>query len=198
MVNFAAEMQRQGFDHPAADRRGDDLARPHRGQGRPEVRRPGRLGQGRLALGADRRGAAAATTARPKLMADVQGRLRLAADAPRGQARPAAGHAGAGARATPRRSTGRATTRRVRTCCSSRTTGLAHRRLAATTQHVRVFRDDLRPATLHRLAAVLQRLGDEGRASPTSSTTRSSGEAARKLYDDAQAMLDRIDRRDAG
>ncbi len=49
-----------------------------------------------------------------------------------------------------------------------------------------------RAARVHRLAAVLQRLGDEGQASPTSSTTRATGEAARKLYDDAQAMLDRM------
>ena len=53
MVNVASEMQRQGFDDPAADRRRHDLARPHRGQGRRQVRRPRRLGQGRLALGAD-------------------------------------------------------------------------------------------------------------------------------------------------
>ena len=41
----------------------------------------------------------------------------------------------------------------------------------------------------HRL---LHRLGDEGHASPTSSTTRRTGEAARELYDDAQEMLDKI------
>ena len=52
------EMQRQGLDDPAADRRRDDLARPHGGQGRPALRRPGRLGEGRLALGAHRRRAA--------------------------------------------------------------------------------------------------------------------------------------------
>ena len=55
MVNFATEMQRQGLDDPAADRRRDHVARPHRGQGRPQVRRPGGLGQGRLPLGADAR-----------------------------------------------------------------------------------------------------------------------------------------------
>ena len=51
MVTFATEMQRQGFDDPAAGRRGDHLSRPHRGQGGPEVRRTRRLGQGRLAVG---------------------------------------------------------------------------------------------------------------------------------------------------
>ena len=33
-----------GLRHPAADRRRDDLARAHRGQGRQEVPRPGRSG----------------------------------------------------------------------------------------------------------------------------------------------------------
>ena len=33
MVNFAAEMERQGFDDPAAHRRRDHLAGAHRGQG---------------------------------------------------------------------------------------------------------------------------------------------------------------------
>ena len=44
-----------GLHAPAADRRRDHVARPHRGQGRPEVRRPGGLGQGRLALRAGHR-----------------------------------------------------------------------------------------------------------------------------------------------
>ena len=98
MVNFAAEMQRQGLDDPAAHRRRDHLARPHRGQDRPEVRRPRGLGQGRLPLGADRRGAAAARPAATKLHGRRQGRLRLAAHAPLGQERPADGDAGAGPR----------------------------------------------------------------------------------------------------
>ena len=54
MVNFATEMERQGFDDPAAHRRRHHLPRAHRGQGRPEVPRPRRLGEGRLALGAGR------------------------------------------------------------------------------------------------------------------------------------------------
>ena len=91
MVTFAAEMQRAGSDDPAADRWRDDLARPHRGQGRPEVRRPGGLGEGRLALGADGWPRCSATSAGPTLMADVEERLRLAARAARDQARPADG-----------------------------------------------------------------------------------------------------------
>ena len=71
MVNVASEMQRQRHDHPAADRRRHDLARAHGRQGRQVVRRPGRLGQGRLALGADP-GHAAQRRAPPKLLADLQ------------------------------------------------------------------------------------------------------------------------------
>ena len=78
-----------GLRDPAADRRRHDVARAHRGQGRRQVRRPGRLGQGRLALGPDRRRAAqrraAAQAARRH-----QGRLRLAAHPARRQERPPA------------------------------------------------------------------------------------------------------------
>ncbi len=45
---------------------------------------------------------------------------------------------------------------------------------------------------LHRLAAVLQRLGDEGLVPRDPATDAESGETARKLYDDAQTMLDRM------
>ena len=51
MVTFATRDAAAGLRDPAAGRWGDHLARPHRGQGRPEVRRPRRLGQGRLAVG---------------------------------------------------------------------------------------------------------------------------------------------------
>ena len=61
-----------GLHHAAADRRRDHLARPHRGQGRPEVRRSGGLGEGRLALGAGHGRAPARRPARAKLMADVK------------------------------------------------------------------------------------------------------------------------------
>ncbi len=43
-----------GAGHPAADRGRHDLARAHRGQGGPAVPRAGRLGEGRVPLGADR------------------------------------------------------------------------------------------------------------------------------------------------
>ena len=142
-------MQRQGFDDPAADRRRDDLARAHRGQGRPEVRRPGRLGEGRLALGADRRRAAAATTAAAEAARRRQGRLRLAARAARRQ--DTTGRCSRSSRRASqprRRSTG---------------DGYAAAGAASGARHPRAR--GLRPrraARLHRLAAVLQRLGDEG------------------------------------
>ena len=41
MVTVAAEMQRVGHDHAAADRRGDDVARPHRAAHRAGVQGPG-------------------------------------------------------------------------------------------------------------------------------------------------------------
>ena len=54
-----------GPDDPAAHRRRDDLARAHRRQGRPALRRPGRLGQGRLPLGARPRPPCSATSSGP-------------------------------------------------------------------------------------------------------------------------------------
>ena len=87
MVNFAAEMERQGFEIPLLDRRRHDLARAHGGQGRPALPRPGGLGEGRLALGAGRRvpalGRATAGPARRHCA-----RLRLAARAARRAQRP--------------------------------------------------------------------------------------------------------------
>ena len=111
-----------GLHDPAADRRRDHLARAHRGQGRPEVRRPGGLGQGRVALGAGHRRlllddaarrscwpTSRPTTTRcaPGTPPRTTGRWPTLADA---RAR------------TGRRSTGAATGRRGRACCSSRTT----------------------------------------------------------------------------
>ena len=49
MVHVAREMKRQGFDGAAADRRRDDLAGAHRGEDRPRVRGRGGLREGRLA-----------------------------------------------------------------------------------------------------------------------------------------------------
>ena len=54
-----------------------------------------------------------------------------------------------------------------------------------------------RDRALHRLVAVLHGLGAEGQVSRRSSTTRSSASEARKLFDDAQRLLDRIVAREA-
>ena len=85
MVDFAAEMERQGFEIPLLHRRRHDAPRPHRGQGRPEVPRPGRLGEGRLPLGAGRRGPAVRRQRRAA-PGGRQGRLRLDPRAARGEA----------------------------------------------------------------------------------------------------------------
>ena len=53
-----------GFRHTAADRGCDHVARAHRGQGDAEIPRPGRLGEGRVAVGADRGSAALGRAAR--------------------------------------------------------------------------------------------------------------------------------------
>ena len=64
MVRVAGEMERQGFDDPAAARWRHHLAGAHRGQGRRAVPRPGRVGEGRLAVGAGRQPAALRRPAR--------------------------------------------------------------------------------------------------------------------------------------
>ena len=68
------------------------------------------------------------------------------------------------------------------------------RRAPRSTQFVKTFHDyplgELRE--LHRLAAVLQRVGDEGPVPRHPQQPGQSGEAARRLYEDAQAMLDQL------
>ncbi len=163
MVNVAAEMQRQGFTLPAPDRRRDHLARPHRGQGRPQVRRSRGLGQGRLALGAgDRRAARRPAARRPP--GQRQGGLRRAPRPARGQERPAARHARAGPRrAHPDRLDGLPAPEAA-PAAPAGPRGLA-RGGTARCRPARAGVPQHRPrggAPLHRLAAVLQRLGDEG------------------------------------
>ena len=65
-------MQRLGLIDPAARGRRDDEPRAHGGQGRPEVRRPGGVGEGRLPIGRRSRPPSSSRTGRDKLMADVQ------------------------------------------------------------------------------------------------------------------------------
>ena len=88
MVNFAAEMQRQGLEIPLLVGWCDHVARPHGGEDRPEVRRPRGLGQGRQPVGPDRRGASPPRAAH-EAAGRREDRLRRAAGAARGQARPA-------------------------------------------------------------------------------------------------------------
>ena len=64
MVRVAGRDGAPGLRHPAAARRRHDLAGAHRGQGRRAVPRPGRVGEGRLPLGAGREPAALRRPAR--------------------------------------------------------------------------------------------------------------------------------------
>ena len=124
MVNVAVRDAAPRLRGPAADRRRDHVARPHRGQGGRQVRRRGRLGQGRVALGAHA-GRAAQRRAAPEAAGRRQGRLRLAAGPARDQARPADGRRSSRPGPTARRSSGTATSRRrprSRACTCSRTT----------------------------------------------------------------------------
>ena len=145
MVSVATEMQRRGFDDPVDDRRCDHVARAHRGQGRREVRRSGRLGQGRLALGPDSRRAAQRHAATPAA-GRRQDRLRLAAHPPCRQGRPQA--------ALLREGPGGGHAHRL----GGLRPGLAQGPRRPRARRLR----HRRAARLHRLAAVLQRLGDEG------------------------------------
>ena len=182
-----------GLHDPAADRRRDDLARPHRGQGRPEVRRPRGLGQGRLAVGAGDGRAARRPAARRSSWPTCRPTTTRCAPATRPRT---TGRWPPSPRRAPRarRSTGRATGRRARACCSSRTT--TSRRTSACRAPA---------STCGSSASVdlaeLRRYIDwqpffnawEMKGSfPDILDDAESGETARKLYDDAQTMLDRI------
>ena len=104
-----------GPRHPADDRRGDHVTRAHRGQGRPEVPRPGDLGEGRVALGAGR-GRAALGRAAPGSARRPADRLRLAARAVRRRAaKPRSSSRSTRPGPTAPRSTGPATARPART-----------------------------------------------------------------------------------
>ena len=176
MVNVATEMQRQGFDDPAADRRRHDLARAHRGQGRRQVRRPGRLGQGRLPLGAGRSPRCSATpsarscwpTSRPTTTRcasgtrpSTTGRCSTLEQA-RANRTPIDwdGYAAAGAAAA-----------RARTC--------------STDYDLAELRDYIDWQPFFNAWEMKGKF-------PDILNNPTTGEAARTLYDDAQEMLDRI------
>ena len=178
-------MQRQGFDDPAADRRRHDLARAHRGQGRPEVRRPGRLGEGRLPLGAGRRGAAARRPQRPKLLADVEADYDSLRARHAGQERPADGSRSsrrARPTATPIDWDGA-------TCRAATARPTSH----AGDRARRVFDDyDLAELRDYIDWQPFFNAWEMKGQFPDILNNPATGEAARKLYDDAQAMLDQI------
>ncbi len=120
MVQVAAEMERQGFDDPAAARRRHDVARAHRGQGRPAVRRPGRLGEGRLPVGAGRQPAALRrASAAPSSTASPRTTTPSAPGTPRSRA-SGRWRATSTPSRTARCSTGRRTARCGPTCSRSR------------------------------------------------------------------------------
>ena len=167
MVNLAEGDGAPGLHHPAAARRGDDVARAHRGQGRPRLLRPGRLGEGRLPLGADR-GVAALRRAPAGPAGVGRRRLRLAARAARGQEeRPAAPlvRAGEGARdparvgrppARPPADAAAAGARRAHLRAAWPFDRLRERQLHPDVRGLRPHR----AARVHRLEPVLRRVGD--------------------------------------
>ena len=67
MVHVAREMEREGFDDAAADRRGDDQRQAHGGQDRAGYHETGGPRQGRLALRRRRRAADPARDCEPEL-----------------------------------------------------------------------------------------------------------------------------------
>ena len=186
-----------GLRHPAAHRRRHHVAGAHRGQGRPEVPRPGRLGEGRVAVGAGRgraavRRAAPGAAGRPRrptttrCASGTRPAARPEGD-PADRRRPREPHADRLDRLPPAAA---AADRRSRRATRTPTTTT---RPAAPTQFVKTFHD-------YPLAE-LRRYIDwqpffnawemKGKY-PDILNNPASGEAARKLWDDAQAMLDPI------
>ena len=153
-----------GSRHPAPRRRSHHQQGPHGRQGGPQVPRPGGVGEGRVAV---RPGGVGAPLRRSAPQADGRGRGRLRVD-PRAALRPADRPAADLAReGTGERHPDRLVGVPPAQAASAGPAG--HGRLA---RPVGRFRDPVRPgaarlrprraAPLHRLAAVLQRLGDAG------------------------------------
>ena len=167
MSHVAREMQRQGFEHAAADRRRDHLARAHRAEDRPALQVADGVGEGRLARG--RRGAVA-DQRRPARAVRRRERCRLRRDPRAPQATAATASGWCRWRRRARRSstaTGPTTRRRRRSSPASP---------CSTTTRWRSW------STIHRLDAVLQHLGTGGQVSRRSSTTTIVGAQARELF----------------
>ena len=200
MVNFAAEMERQGFDIPlliggATTSRAHTAVKVDKKYHGPViwVKDASRSVPVVAALLSDEQ--------RPALLADVAGRLRLAAraatpPAPTRKVDPADRD---GPRRTARRSTGPATGRRGRGCSPSRrrdvhTTTTGRRRQP--TQFVKTFHD-------YPLAELREYIDwqpffnawEMKGKFPDILNNPASGEAARKLWDDAQRCSTRSSRR---
>ena len=204
MVNLASEMERQGFEIPLLIG-GATTSRAHTAvKVDAEVPRAGHLGEGRLAVGAGRRRAAVGRAA-PEAARRDRGRLRGAARAARAPARTPARCCRSPPPAPPRRPidwTGyhpprpRMLLQQAMDVCAGPSCDHVHH---VATQFVRTF-----PTTRSRSCAGTStgsRSSTRGRCgagSPTSCNNPASGEAARRLYEDAQQMLDQIDRRRSG
>ena len=202
MVNFAAEMERQGFEIPlliggATTSRAHTAVKVDQKYHGPVVwvKDASRSVPVVAALLSDEQ--------RPKLLADVKAdydALRerhaakndakvIAARSPTARGQPHADRLD------------RTTGRRGRTCSRSRpatcTTTASYRAPSAPTQFVKTFHD-------YPLAELREYIDwqpffnawEMKGKFPDILNNPASGEAARKLYDDAQAMLDRIDRRE--
>ena len=193
MVGFAAEMQRQGLTIPlliggATTSRAHTAVKVDQRYDGPVVwvKDASRSVPTAAALLSDE--------LRPKLMAQVKEDYDSLRARHAGQGGPAAARPRRRPGSGARRSTGPATVRRTRTCCSSRTT--TSRRSPARTgssQHVKVFHD----YPLGELRRYIDwqpffNAWEMKGSFPDILNNPASGQAARKLYDDAQAMLDRI------
>ncbi len=146
-----------GPDDPAAHRRRDDLARAHGRQGRPASTTARSSGSRTPRARCRPRPRCSATSSAPKLLAEVKEDYDSLREPPRGQARPADGHRSSAraANRTPIDWSGYRPPRRM-------LLQQDHDVSAARTVLARKSPRPRRAARLHRLAAVLQRLGDEG------------------------------------
>ena len=198
MVNLASEMERQGFDIPlliggATTSRAHTAVKVAQKYHGPVVwvKDASRSVPVVAALLSDEQ--------RPKLLAETRGRLRRRCASGTRPARTP-GRCCRSPRPAPRRprSTGPATTRRARGCCCSRRWTSAAVRAATTCTTSRPSSCGPSTTTRSRSCAGTStgsRSSTPGRCgagSPTSCNNPASGEAARRLYEDAQQMLDQI------